>query len=201
MYFNDSKEDTNIDSEFEDGKLIDFGKLKLPLIIIGIIILIIIIIVLVTKNRKSYYIHLNGELEMSICQGNSYEEPGFTAFDDKKNNLKDKVSTSGSVNSNVVGTYVITYSLNNIKTTRTIKVVEPVTYIYLNGSKRVVTKLGKSFTDPGVTATDTCDGNITSKVKKSGTVNIKEKGIYTITYTVTNSKGKTTTETRTVVVE
>lgn len=201
MYFNDNKEDTNIDSEFEDRKLIDFDKLKLPLIIIGVIILLIIIIVLITKNKKSYYIHLNGNKEISICQGSNYEEPGFVAFDNKKTDLNSKVSTSGSVNNNVVGTYIITYSLNNIKATRTVKVVEPVTYIYLNGNKRVVTKLGKKFTDPGVTATDTCDGNLTSKVKKSGTVNTKEKGIYTITYTVTNSKGKTTSETRTVVVE
>ena len=201
MYFNDSKEDTNIDSEFENKRLIDFGKFKIPLIIIGAIILLIIIIVLIAKGRKSYYIHLNGASEISICEGNTYEDPGDVAYDNKNNNLKDKVTISGSVNSNLTGTYVITYKLKDIKAIRTVKVVESATYIYLNGSKRVTTKLGKKFTDPGVTATDTCDGDLTSQVKKKSTVNIKEKGIYTITYTVTNSKGKTTTEVRTVVVE
>ena len=201
MYFNDSKEDTNIDSEFEKKRLIDFSKLRLPLIIIIVIILLIVIIALIVKNKKSYYIHLNGALEMTVCLGDTYEEPGFEAYDSKKNDLKGNVIVSGEVNSSTASTYIITYSLNNIKTTRTVNVVEPVTYIYLNGNKRVTTKLGKKFTDPGVTATDTCDGDLTKKVKKKSTVNIKEKGIYTITYTVTNSKGKTTTEVRTVVVE
>ena len=201
MYFNDSKEDTNIDSEFENKKLFDLDKFRIPLIIIIAIIVLIIIIVLIAKSRKSYYIHLNGASEMSICEGSTYEEPGYVAYDNKNNDLVNKVTTSGSVNSNLTGTYVLTYKLKDIKAVRTVKVVEPVTYIYLNGSKRVTTKLGKKFTDPGVTATDTCDGDLTSQVKKQSTVNVKEKGIYTITYTVTNSKGITTTEVRTVVVE
>ena len=202
MYFNDSKEDTNIDSEFEDKKLIDLGKLKLPLIIIGVIILLIIIIVLIAKNRKAYYIHLKGDLEKIMCQGDSYNEPGFIAYDNKKNDLKSKVSVSGNVNSNVVGTYTITYTLNNIKTTRTVKVVEPSEpFVYLEKGKTVTTKLGKKFTDPGYKATDTCDGNITNQVKVEGKVNINKKGNYIITYTVTNSKGKTTTAERTVIVE
>jgi hypothetical protein len=71
--------------------LIDLGKLKLPLIIIGVIILLIIIIVLIAKNRKAYYIHLKGDLEKIICQGDAYNEPGFIAYDNKKNDLKSKV--------------------------------------------------------------------------------------------------------------
>ena len=201
MYFNDNKEDTNIDSEFENEKLLDLAKLKIPLIIIAVIILIIIIIVVISKNKKTYYIDLKGTEEVIVCQGDNYEEPGFVAYDNKKVDLKDKVSTSGSVNNNVPGTYIITYSINNIQAKRTIKVVEPVTYIYLTGSKRMTIKLGEKFTDPGYKAIDTCDGDISKKVKKKGTVNVKAKGVYTITYTVTNSKGKKATETRTVVVE
>lgn len=205
MYFNDSKEDTNIDDEFESKKLFDFSKFKIPLIIIGAIILLIIIIFLITKNHKAkYFINLKGESEITIYEGTTYEEPGYLAYDDKKNDLTDKVSISGTVNSNTIGSYVITYSLNNIKVTRTVNVikqVEAVTYIYLKGNKNIHIKQGTKYTEPGYTANDTIDGNITSNVKVKGKVDTSKKGVYEITYTVTNSKGKTTSETRTVVVE
>lgn len=201
MYFNDSKEDTNIDSEFEDRKILDFSKFKIPLIIIGAIILLIIIIAIIKGNKKSYFISLKGESKMTICKGELYQEPGYTAYDNKKNNLNHKVSVNGIVNSNIVGTYIITYSINNIKTTRTVDVTEAKTYIYLKGNKSITIKQGTKFTDPGFTATDTCDGNVKDKVVVRSNVNTKQKGIYKVIYTVTNSKGITTSETRTVTVE
>lgn len=203
MYFNDSKEDTNIDSEFEDRKLFnfDFNKYKIPLIIIGLIILLIIIIVIIKNGKKSYYIELKGEDQMTICKGDLYQEPGYTAYDNKKHDLNSKVIVNGTVNTNVVGTYTVTYSLSNIKATRTIDVTEAITYIYLKGNKNITIKQGTKFIDPGFTATDTCDGDVNDKVVVSSNVNINKKGIYKIIYKVTNSKNKTTSETRTVTVE
>jgi len=204
MYFNDSKEDTNIDDEFEDRKLFNFSKFKIPLIIIGAILILIIIIIIINNNKSKYFITLKGESEMSIYEGSTYEEPGYTAYDDKKNDLTPKVSISGRVNPNIIGSYVITYSLHNTKTTRTINVIkkpDAITYIYLKGNKTMNLKVGTKYTEPGYTANDTLDGDITSKVIVKGTVNTTKKGIYKITYTVTNSKGKTTSEIRTVIVE
>ena len=73
--------------------------------------------------------------------------------------------------------------------------------IKLNGSATVTIDLGDSFDDPGATATDNKDGNITNKIKKSGTVNTNRAGTYKITYTVEDSSGNKATITRTVIVK
>lgn len=53
----------------------------------------------------------------------------------------------------------------------------------------------------GVRATDKIDGDITAKVKVQGAVNTAKAGVYTLTYTVTNSKGKSSTATRSITVK
>jgi LPXTG-motif cell wall-anchored protein len=60
---------------------------------------------------------------------------------------------------------------------------------------------GSTF-DPatGVTATDDKDGDLTSAVTVSGTVDTATEGTYTLTYSVTDAAGNTTTATRQVTV-
>jgi ABC-type oligopeptide transport system substrate-binding subunit len=62
-------------------------------------------------------------------------------------------------------------------------------------------QVGDAF-DPraGITASDEVDGNLTSAIVVTGTVNTGVAGTYTLTYSVTNAAGKTTTVTRTVTV-
>lgn len=48
----------------------------------------------------------------------------------------------------------------------------------------------------GVTAKDNADGDVTSSVKVSGTVNTKKIGTYTLTYSVTDQSGNTASLTR-----
>ena len=62
--------------------------------------------------------------------------------------------------------------------------------------------VGSKF-DPmaGVTATDDIDGDLTDKIKVEGTVDAGKVGDYKLVYSVTNSRGKTTTFTRTVHVQ
>ncbi len=52
----------------------------------------------------------------------------------------------------------------------------------------------------GVSATDEIDGDVTSDIVVTGTVDMTTVGNYVLTYTVTDSDGNTTTETRTIVV-
>jgi len=204
MYFNNSKEDTNIDKEFEDKKIIDLGNFKIPLIIIGIIILLIIIIVIVSSNKKDYYISLKGLTEMTIYEGSNYEEPGYLGYDNKKNDLTEKVLVNGKVDTSTIGTYVITYSLNKTKVKRKVNVVEKTaaaTYMHLKGDVNMYLKVGTKYTEPGYVAIDTVDGDITNKVTIKGNVDTTKKGIYKIVYSVVNSNNKKTEATRTVVVE
>ena len=62
-------------------------------------------------------------------------------------------------------------------------------------------KKGDSFNAlAGVTAQCEIDGDITSGITVQGKVDTKKAGTYTLTYSVTNSEGKTATATRTVTV-
>lgn len=62
--------------------------------------------------------------------------------------------------------------------------------------------VGDAF-DPmeGITANDTVDGDITSRINVEGTVVTSAAGTYTLTYTVEGSDGKVVTEKRTITVK
>jgi len=72
--------------------------------------------------------------------------------------------------------------------------------ISLVGANPAQVTVGDSFIDPGATATDREDGNITNKIVVTGTVNTSVAGTYTRTYTVTDLGGLTASTTRQVVV-
>ena len=73
--------------------------------------------------------------------------------------------------------------------------------ITLNGDANITINVGDTYTEKGATAKDDKDGDISSKISISGTVNTSKAGTYTITYTVTNSIGKSATVKRTIVVK
>ena len=61
-------------------------------------------------------------------------------------------------------------------------------------------RYGTKYTDPGYTATDNCDGDLTNKVKVEGTVGEKV-GTYKVKYSVTDSSNNTTEVVRNVIVK
>jgi len=72
--------------------------------------------------------------------------------------------------------------------------------ITILGATTTTTEFGSVFTDPGATAHDDSDGDITSSIQVSGTVNTSMMGTTTLTYSVSNSHGLSATTTRAVVV-
>ena len=208
MYFNDRNEDTNIDSEFKKKKTISLAKLKKILIISAvslIIFIIILIIIIKAKNKVEYFITLEGEPEISIFEGTTYNEPGYNAYDSKDHNLNNEVKIETNLDEDTVGIYTIRYILHDKYVERTINVIEKPairTVINLKGEKYIAVKVGETFNDPGVeSAVDMTDGDITNKVTVKGTVDTSKKGTNRITYSVTNSRGETTTEERIVEVK
>lgn len=73
--------------------------------------------------------------------------------------------------------------------------------IALVGAATMTIIKGGQFTDPGATATDAEDGNLTGSITTTSNVNTSVVGNYTVTYTVTDSGGLSASVTRTVVVE
>ena len=73
--------------------------------------------------------------------------------------------------------------------------------ISLIGESSMTLNVGDTYIEKGATAKDDKDGDITEKIKISGSVNTSKAGTYTINYSVKNSADKETTKTRTIVVK
>jgi len=72
--------------------------------------------------------------------------------------------------------------------------------ITLKGSSTVTLNINDTYKEEGATATDDKDGDLTSKIVITGTVDTKKAGTYTVTYKVEDSSKNVTTVTRTVTV-
>ena len=72
--------------------------------------------------------------------------------------------------------------------------------VSLTGSDPMSISLNTATTDPGATASDDQDGDITSSITSDWAtkVNVNLKGTYTVTYSVSDAAGNTGTATRTV---
>ena len=66
--------------------------------------------------------------------------------------------------------------------------------ITLTGSATMNLTVGESFTDPGATATDNVDGNLTSNIVVTGSVNTSLAGTYTLNYNVSDAAGNAATQ-------
>ena len=72
--------------------------------------------------------------------------------------------------------------------------------ITITGGNTVSHTLNAAWTNPTATATDDEDGDLSSSISVSGTVNENLSGTYTLTYTVSDAAGNTASETVTVTV-
>jgi len=136
-----------------------------------------------------------GDNPATVELGSSYTDAGATS------DGGETVSTSGSVDTNTVGSYDITYSAtdaagNTSTATRIVNVVDTTApVVTLTGAATVTVELGGTYTELGATATD-ASGTVT--VVTSGTVDTGTVGSYTVTYSSTDASGNVGTATRTV---
>jgi hypothetical protein len=147
-------------------------------------------------------ITLTGANPMTVECHDAFSDPGAIANDACAGDLTSSISVSGSVNSNVVGSYTLTYTVSDgahsASANRTVNVVDTISpVIVVNGPNPMTVECHTSFTDPGATATDSCAGSFPASA--SGTVNVNVPGTYTITYNATDPAGNPATPmTRTV---
>jgi hypothetical protein len=146
-------------------------------------------------------ITLLGANPMTLEVGTPYLEPGYTATDNYDGNITAGAVVSGSVNHAVVGSYILNYNVNDSsgnpaeEETRTVNVVDatpPV--ITLLGANPVTFSVGTAYVEPGYTATDNYDGDITTKVVVSGSVSYDILGTYTLRYNVRDWNGNPAVE-------
>lgn len=132
---------------------------------------------------------LNGSGSVTINKGSTYSDAGATVTDNEDTSVS--VISSGTVNVNTIGTYTITYTAIDtagnaaLSITRTVSVVDvSAPMITIIGTNPITLNVGSIYSDAGATALDDVDGNLTSNIVKTGTVNPNVVGVYTITYSV-----------------
>ncbi len=146
---------------------------------------------------------INGTSPMTVeCHG-SFSDPGATSADDC--DAGPSVVTSGSVNANAVGFYTLTYSStdaanNTGSATRVVHVTDTVApVITVTGGDQTV-ECHDTFTDAGATAADACEGDVSTNIAVSGSVDANTVGVYTLTYSVADGSGNPASATRIVTV-
>ena len=175
------------------------------------IITILIILLVLAGGAFAFYwyttpqITLEGEKTMEVTMKDGYTEPGATAsfsFHD----ITDHIVIDSQVNDDKVGTYKVIYTVEYLDKTataeRTVSVIdkEPPEITLIDGD-HITVQTASSFEDPGVTAVDDSDGDVTDTVTSTGLVDLFNKGDYEIEYNVSDSYGNAATAIRTVTVE
>lgn len=171
-----------------------------------------------TKRRTIYVVLDKTAPTLTLIAGNvttvveqcgTYNEPGFSANDAVDGDLTSAVLVSGSVNTNVVGDYTLTYMVsdaqgNSVTKTRTVQVrdrVKPTMYFrgnpIVNGST-VNVQIGSTFVDE-VVSTDPCNGAILSPYLRkvagfNGEVNTLSRATYPVQYFAVDPNGNTANE-------
>ncbi|MBQ0084442.1 MAG: DUF5011 domain-containing protein [Clostridiales bacterium] len=85
---------------------------------------------IIIKDIVAPTITLKGSKNITISRGGSYSEAGYSATDDLDGDLTKVIEVSGSVNTESVGTYIITYAVkdkagNKVTAKRTVNVTDP----------------------------------------------------------------------------
>ncbi len=151
-------------------------------------------------------ITLKGEVEEYVRVGEIYASQGATAIDVEDGNISAKISIEGSVNTSVIGNYLLKYRVtdsagNNIVETRLIHVLDdsqphiellgPVCS-FMDVCSPLMHIVDEPYQDPGYFAWDVLDGDISDRVTYSGDILdnldiIGNKG--TIFYEVSDTDG------------
>ncbi len=150
----------------------------------------------ISDNEKPK-ITLKGDKKVSICPHAEYKEEGYSATDNYDGDLTKKVKITKK--DNIITYFVKDTAGNTTKVKRTIiKEDKTAPVITLKQGSTITLYLNETWKDPGYTAIDNCDSDITNKVETSGNVNTKKLGTYKITYSVTDEAGNVAKIERTV---
>ena len=117
-------------------------------------------------------ITLVGANPQTIEVGSGYTELGATALDDVDGDITGSIVIDASaVNTAVLGSYTVTYDVTDaagnpaIQVTRTVDVVDTtVPVLTLLGANPMTIEVGGSYTEPGATASDNYDGDISGSI-------------------------------------
>lgn len=139
-------------------------------------------------DEENPIITLTDTKKQVLCPLEEYVEDGYQATDNYDGDITDKVEVTETTEKTKVIYEVKDSSGNTTKAVRDIiRKDETSPTITLSGGNETYIELGKKYSDYGYVAKDNCDGDLTSKVVVSGTVDTAKEGVYEITYQVADS--------------
>ena len=138
-----------------------------------------------------------GTSPINVELDTTYTDAGATAFDTVDDDLTGSIQTVSAVNTSVIGSYSVTYNVDDlagnsaVEVIRTVNVVADATppVITMLGSSPVDVVINDTYGDAGATASDAVDGDLTGSIETASTVNTTTAGSYTVTYNVDDSTG------------
>ncbi|OEE31243.1 chitinase [Vibrio genomosp. F10 str. ZF-129] len=134
----------------------------------------------------------------------SYFDPmsDVTAMDDEDGDLTHHITVEGQVNTSSVGTYALTYLVEDSDGNQTSKVRSVDVYSskpIFKGVSDTSIQFGSEFDSlAGVSASDEEDGDLTTRIEIYGDVETNRLGSQTLLYSVTDSANQSTTVERTI---
>lgn len=186
----------------------DKNKKMIIGILTAAIVLVVAFIVYITCFDSHIEFSSKFKNGITVEYGKKFEVPKIKAYVRgrliNRKGKEIKCTIDSNVDATKTGSYEIkvTAQYGKKTATQTIKVEvrdKKAPEIALNGDAEMTVEAGSEFSDPGYTATDNCDGDITDSVKVSGDKVDKDKaGKYTVTYEVSDSSGNKATATRVV---
>lgn len=110
-----------------------------------------------------------------------------------------------SINNNVlkarkIGSFTLQANYLGFSVTKTVKVVDTKAPVFKGVKDITVYAYDGATKLQGITANDLGEGNVTSKIKVTGTFSANKAGKYKLTYTVKDTTGNTAKKTRTITV-
>ena len=129
------------------------------------------------------------------------DEGGVTASDNYDGDITQDITTTSNVNTSIVGTYTVEFNVTDSSgnaanpVTRTVNVIDtqaPV--ITLLGNPSLYIEQGSTYNDDGATANDNYDGDISSSIVLTNSVNTSTIGSYSVIYNVSDSSGNAAAE-------
>ncbi len=149
------------------------------------------------KDTLAPSITVAGSTDQTWECGSAYVDPGATANDACAGDLTSAIVATRSGNTSSTGNFTVTYSVTDPSgnsftspTTRTVHVTDNAApTLALNGGALMNLECGTPFVDPGATANDVCEGNLTASITRSGSVNSGAPKDYTLIYNVADAAG------------
>lgn len=157
--------------------------------------------VVTVVDREAPALELLGEAQLKISAKHLYEEAGYSAFDRCDGDLTEAVKVTEHMEGDILTlTYTVKDASGNEASVQRLITVrdEKAPTLQLRGYSTIYVPVGSTFRDPGCSATDDVDGDLSSAVICRGGVDTSAPGTYILTYCVTDKGGNSSEVARSV---